>query len=270
MEDDKTLNNPQEGTQDGGNPAGAFYDSWGLSDEDKGFIQSSKYADPAAVIKALRDTKAYVGADKNDLIRLPKADKDGNRDLSEVYKQLGRPEKAEDYGLGDTDFAKAAADKLFELGLSAKQAKALSDFMVEQDKAIQTNSEEEWNHKVEEGVEALKKEWGANYEVNKELAQKAVRDIVSATGLTVDELNKIESALGTDKATKLFYSIGAKEGGIKNLQNYNAGEETPEIAQYKIAELKKDKEFVSKMAQNDPSAIKEMKRLTEIAMRARG
>ena len=42
-----------------------FYDSWNLSDEDKGFIQSSNYSDAGAIIKALRDTKAYVGADKN-------------------------------------------------------------------------------------------------------------------------------------------------------------------------------------------------------------
>lgn len=270
MADDQNIVDPQGGVQDGGTPAGAFYDSWNLSDEDKGFIQSSKYADPAAVIKALRETKSYVGLDKNDIVRLPKADKDGNRDLSEVYKQLGRPEKAEDYGLGDTDFAKAAANKLFELGLSSSQAKALSEFITEQDKTINANAEEEWNKKVDEGIAALKKEWGSNYEVNKELAQKAVRDIVSATGLTEDELNKIETALGTDKATKLFYSIGAKEGGIKNLQNYNAGQETPEIAQYKIAELKKDKEFVAKLAANDAGAIKEMKRLTELAMKTQG
>ena len=269
MADDNNIVTPQGGNNEGNEPV-AFYDSWGLSDEDKGFIQSSKYADPSAVIKALRDTKSYVGADKNTLVRIPKPAEDGSVDYTEVYKQLGRPEKAEDYGLGDTDFAKAAADKLFELGLNAKQAKALSDFIAEQDKIVNSNAEEEWNKKVEEGVASLKKEWGANYEVNKELAQKAVRDIVSATGLTEEELNKIESALGTDKATKLFYSIGAKEGGIKNLQNYNAGQETPEIAQYKIAELKKDKEFVAKLAQNDAGAIKEMKRLTELAMKIQG
>ena len=253
-------------TQQEGNAA-AFYDTWGLSDEDKGYIQSAKYSDASAIIKALRDTKAYVGADKNDLIRIPKADKDGNRDLSEVYKALGKPEKAEDYGLGDNDFAKAAADKLFELGLNSKQAKALADFMAEQDAIIQKNTDEEWNANVNKGVEALKKEWGADYEVNSQLAQKAVREIVEATGLTEEELNKIEKTLGTDKSMKLFYSIGAKEGGVKNLTNYIAGQETPEIAAYKIAELKKDRDFVKKLANNDASAITEMKRLTELAMK---
>ena len=269
MAEENINNQGQEGTQEGGENA-AFYDSWGLSDEDKGFIQSSKYSDPAAVIKALRDTKAYVGADKNTIVKIPKPAEDGSVDYTEVYKQLGRPEKAEDYGLGDNEFAKAAADKLFELGLNAKQAKALADFMAEQDAVMQKSADDDWNDTVEKGIATLKKEWGADFEVNKELAQKAVRDIVSATGLTEEELNKIEKALGTDKSLKLFYSIGAKEGGIKNLQNYNAGQETPEIAQYKIAELKKDKEFVAKLAQNDPSAIKEMLRLTTIAAKAQG
>lgn len=270
MADDNNIQTPQNGGTNEGGTNAAFYDSWNLSDEDKGFIQSSKYTDPAAVIKALRETKAYVGMDKNDLIRLPKADKDGNRDLSEVYKALGRPETPEAYGLGDTDFAKSAAQKLYDLGLSSKQASALAEFISEQNEINKKTEEEQWNEKVEKGIEELKKEWKADYEVNKELAQKAVRDIVAATGLTEDELNKIESALGTDKATKLFYSIGAKDGGIKNLQNYNAGQETPEIAQYKIAELKKDKEFVAKLAQNDAGAIKEMLRLTALAAKAQG
>lgn len=244
-----------------------YYADWGLSDENVGWLQSSGYKDPTSLIDGFRSTKSYVGMDKNDLIRIPKADENGNRDFSEVYKALGRPEKAEEYGLGDTDFAKAAANKLFELGLSATQAKGLAEFMAQQDEAIKKSADDDWNQKVDDGIAALKKEWGANYEVNKELASKAVRDIAAATGFTQEELDGIEKALGTDKATKLFYAIGARDGGVKNLQNYNAGEETPEIAQYKIAELKKDKEFVAKLAANDPKAVKEMLRLTTLAMK---
>jgi hypothetical protein len=244
-----------------------FYDSWGLSDEDKGFIQSSNYTDPAAVIKALRDTKSYVGMDKNDLFRIPKADADGNRDLSEVYKALGRPEKAEDYKLGDTEFAKAAAQKLFDLGISSKQATALLEFMSEQDGVEKKRIDDEWNAGVEKGVAALKKEWGSDYEANIAVAQQAVRDITEKTGFSAEELDKVEKALGTDKATKLFYSIGAAAGGVKALQNYNAGQETPEIAAYKLKELLADKETAKLLAQGDSKIQKEIKRLTELQMK---
>ena len=244
-----------------------FYDSWGLSDEDKGFIQSSNYTDPAAVIKALRDTKSYVGMDKNDLVRIPKADADGNRDLSEVYKQLGRPDDAAGYGFGDEEFAKAAAQKLYDLGISKKQAESLMQFMVEQDNVNKTKADEEWNTAIEKGMTALKKEWGSDYEANVAVAQQAVRDITEKTGFTAEELDKVEKALGTDKATKLFYSIGAAAGGVKSLQNYNAGQETPEIAAYKLKELLADKETAKLLAQGDSKIQKEIKRLTELQMK---
>lgn len=245
----------------------AFYDSWGLSDEDKGYIQSSNYQDAASVVKALRDTKAYVGLDKNDLVRIPKADKDGNRDLSEVYKQLGRPDDATGYGLGDEDFAKNAAQKLFDLGITKKQAESLVQFMTEQDAANKKAEDEKWDTNVSKGIEALKKEWGSDYEANTAVAQQAVRDVAAKTGFGEDELNQIEKTLGTDKSLKLFYAIGAAAGGVKSLQNYNAGQETPEIASYKLKEMLADKETAKLLAAKDTKTMKEIKRLTELSMK---
>lgn len=249
-----------------GNVQTPFYDSWGLSDEDKGYLQAGTYTDAASVVKALRETKSYVGMDKNDLIRIPKADADGNRDLSEVFKALGRPDDAKGYELGDTDFAKAASEKLFELGLSKKQATELATFIAAQDEVNKKAEEEKWNTNVENGIKELQKEWGADYEANTAVAQQAVRDIAAKTGFTEEELNKIESTLGTDKATKLFYAIGAAQGGVKSLQNYNAGQETPEIAAYKLKEMMADKETAKLLAQKDHRTMAEIKRLTELSM----
>lgn len=251
-----------------GNATPAFYDGWGLTDEDKGYIQSSTYQDASSIVKALREAKSYVGMDKNDLIRIPKADKDGNRDLSEVYKQLGRPDDASGYGFGDEEFAKSAAQKLYDLGISKKQAESLMQFMQEQDAANKKAADEDWDKSVAKGVDALKKEWGADYEVNVSVAQQAVRDIAAKTGFTEEELNKIEKVLGTDKSTKLFYAIGAADGGVKNLQNYNAGQETPEIASYKLKEMLADKETAKLLAAKDHKTMTEIKRLTSISMGA--
>ena len=252
---------------DNGNVTPTFYDSWNLTDEDKGYLQAGTYTDAASVVKALRETKSYVGMDKNDLVRIPKADKDGNRDLSEVYKQLGRPDDASGYGFGDEEFAKTAAQKLYDLGISKKQAESLMQFMTEQDVANKKAEEDKWNTAVEKGTEALKKEWGADYDANVAVAQQAVRDVASKTGFGEDELNKIEQVLGTDKATKLFYSIGAAAGGVKSLQNYNAGQETPEIAAYKLKEMLADKETAKLLAAKDHKTMTEIKRLTELSMK---
>lgn len=260
------IDTQNTGTPDAGGSK-PYYADWGLNQEDVGYIQASTYKDPSSLVKALREAKSYVGMDKNDLVRIPKADADGNRDLSEVYKQLGRPDDAAGYGFGDEEFAKTAAQKLYDLGISKKQAESLMQFMTEQDAVAKQKADEEWNSGVEKGVAALKKEWGADYDANIAVAQQAVRDITSKAGFTAEELDKVEKALGTDKATKLFFSIGSAAGGVKSLQNYNAGQETPEIAAYKLKEMLADKEVASLLAKNDHKTMAEVKRLTELSMK---
>ena len=260
------IDTQNPGTPDTGGSK-PYYDGWGLSDDSVGFLQTLQYKDANALVEGLKQTRSYVGADKNTLVKVPKPDADGNVNYDEVYKLLGKPDKAEDYGFGDNDFAKAAAQKLFDLGISKKQATALLDFMTQQDEATKKASDEEWNNQVEQGMKNLRKEWQADYEANVAVAQQAVRDITEKTGFTAEELDKVEKALGTDKATKLFYSIGAAAGGVKALQNYNAGQETPEIAAYKLKELLADKETAKLLAQGDSKIQKEIKRLTELQMK---
>lgn len=244
-----------------------FYDSWGLSEEDKGFIQSSNYADPSAIIKSLRDTKAYVGADKNTIIKIPKPAEDGTVDYSEVFKTLGRPDDASGYGFEETDFSKVAATKLFELGITKAQADGLSKMLEDWNATTASGQAEAAEQARAKGVESLKKAWGADFEVNNEVAAKAVRELSEATGITKEDLDKIEDLIGVEKAVKMFHAIGTKDGGVKNLSNYNSGVETPEIAAYKLKELQKDPETGKKLAQNDRKMIAEIKRLTELAMK---
>lgn len=244
-----------------------FYDSWGLSEEDKGFIQSSNYADPSAIIKSLRDTKAYVGADKNTIIKIPKPADDGTVDYSEVFKTLGRPDDASGYGFEETDFSKVAAPKLFELGITKVQAEGLSKMLEDWNATAASGQAEAAEQARAKGIETLKKAWGADFEVNNEVAAKAVRELSEATGITKEDLDKIEDLIGVEKAVKMFHAIGTKDGGVKNLSNYNSGVETPEIAAYKLKELQKDPETGKKLAQNDRKMIAEIKRLTELAMK---
>lgn len=244
-----------------------FYDTWGLSDEDKGFIQSSNYADASAVIKALRDTKAYVGADKNTIIKVPKPAEDGSVDYSEVYRTLGRPEDASGYGFEETEFSKVAAPKLFELGITKAQADGLSKLLEDWNASTASGQAEAAEQARAKGIEALKKAWGADYEVNSQVAGKAVRELAEATGISEDDLDKIEDFIGVEKAAKLFHAIGTKEGGVKNLSNYNSGVETPEIAAYKLKELMKDPDTGKKLAAKDPKVVAEIKRLTALSMK---
>lgn len=243
-----------------------FYESWGLSEEDKGFIQSSKYTDASAIIKSLRDTKAYVGADKNTIIKIPKPAEDGTVDYSEVFKTLGRPDDASGYGFEETDFSKVAAPKLFELGITKAQADGLSKMLEDWNATTASGQAEAAEQARAKGIADLKKAWGADFEVNNEVAAKAVREMAEAAGLTQEDFDKIEDLIGVEKAVKMFHAIGTKDGGVKNLSNYNAGVETPEIAAYKLKELMADKETAKLLSQKDRKTMSEIKRLTELSM----
>lgn len=243
-----------------------FYESWGLSEEDKGFIQSSKYTDASAIIKSLRDTKAYVGADKNTIIKIPKPAEDGTVDYSEVFKTLGRPDDASGYGFEETDFSKVAAPKLFELGITKAQADGLSKMLEDWNATTASGQAEAAEQARAKGIANLKKAWGADFEVNNEVAAKAVREMAEAAGLTQEDFDKIEDLIGVEKAVKMFHAIGTKDGGVKNLSNYNAGVETPEIAAYKLKELMADKETAKLLSQKDRKTMSEIKRLTELSM----
>ena len=81
-----------------------------------------------------------------------------------------------------------------------------------------------------------------------------------------EDFDSLQKSMGYDKAMKLFYAF-AGDNAIKNLNNYNAGQETPEIAAYKLKELMADPETAKLLAKNDPKTHKEVLRLTELSMK---
>lgn len=244
----------------------AYYADWGLSDENIGWLQSSGYKDASALIDGFRTTKSYVGADKNTIVKIPKPAEDGTVDYSEVFKTLGRPEDASGYGFEETDFSKVAAPKLFELGITKAQAEGLSRMLEDWNATTATGQAEAAEQARAKGIADLKKAWGADFEVNNEVAAKAVRELAEAAGLTQEDFDKIEDLIGVEKAVKMFHAVGTKDGGVKNLSNYNAGVETPEIAAYKLKELMADKETAKLLAQKDHKTMTEIKRLTALSM----
>lgn len=253
---------------DGGTPqgTGAFYENAGLTDEDIGYLQSSKYDSWAGVIKALKDTKAYVGMDKNELVRIPRPDKDGNVDYTEVFKTLGRPEDAAGYGLPDTEFAKAIAPELHKLGITKKQAEALTSFLDTYNTSAGRAAQERYTAQQAKERDELEKEWGADFGARDQSVGEYVRNLASM-GFTADDFNNLQAAMGYGKAMKLFYAMAGSGNGIKNLSGYNSGAETPEIAAHKIKELNSDPEFIKKIAARDPKAVEEMNRLVRLSMK---
>lgn len=246
----------------------AWFDSIeGLSDETKGLIQTKGWQDAESMAQSYRELEKYVGANKADFIKIPKAEEGKSPDYSEVFKALGRPDSADGYDLSDTEFAKAAKEVLFEAGISQAQAKKLEEFVNKfSADALQKQESERVaaaDARVAEEFDSLKKKWGSDYDKNIELAKMTAKEF----GLTDEQLDALgDSVLGAGKLTELLVAAAKRSDGEHPLTGYKGtGGESKETARYKLEELKADPEAMKKLASGDEKIAAEITRLAAIA-----
>lgn len=178
--------NPPGGaaTQQTQTTAPAWHDS--IADEGlKAFIQGKGFKDAAEAAKALQDLEGKTAT----------------------------PASADEYQLPvpdgqDKAFSGEAAKWMHEVGIPVAQARALAErwnaYQASQAQAMETARQQQG----EADVQALKKEWGGQYDANVELAKRAVRTF----GADEQTLEKISGALGDGETLRFFHRIGAHLG----------------------------------------------------------
>lgn len=239
-----------------------WYESLGLDEESTATVVAKGWKDTNSIVKSYKELEKFSGRDKNDFIEIPKGD---DADLSAVYSRLGRPDKAEDYELQDTDFAKAAKEMLFKEGITKKQAKALEKWIDEygqnQAKALEEKTAAEAEARGKASVEALKKAWGADFDKNVALSKNTAKDL----NITDEELDAVESILGAERFGKILLGLSKPSDANQPLTGYKSGgHETKEMAKLRIEELKADPEFMKKVAAGDEKSVQELLRLAAI------
>lgn len=244
--------------------SGSWYDN--IDDADlKGYVQNKGWKDPKELADGYRNLEKLLGGEK---IPMPKGadDKEG---WARVYDALGRPKTADDYKLqvpegDDGAFAKVAAGKFHELGLTAEQAAGLNAWWNETQQGRMTEYTQQTAAKAEADLQSLRSEWGAAYDENVEFGRRAAREY----GLDQDKLTKIESALGTGEMIKLLAQIGRAQGE-SNFVDGGTGSKgfgmTPEAAQQRISALRADKDWTSKYLAGNADATQELARLMKLA-----
>lgn len=245
----------------GGNPS-----DWttGLNDELKGFVQNKGFKDPGMALESYRNLEKLMGAPKERLLKLP--EKADDPAWNDVYGRLGRPEKAQDYGIkGDEKFVSWAQENFHKLGLSKTQAEKLvenwGNFTGEQEKARLDASQA----KAAEEDKALKNKWGQAYEKHTAIAKQAVKEF----GMTAEAIDKLESAMGYTGVMELMYNIGSKLGEPSFVAGGNKGGGfnvmSPEAAKSEINSLRSDPDFVRRYTNNDAEARAKMIHLHKMA-----
>lgn len=273
------MSDAANGSAGAGNPApgaggdgGAGAADWTTSFDDgtRGFIQTKGWKTPADVLGSYQNLEKLLGADKAGRgVVLPKDDAPPE-EWAAFHNRLGRPETVDGYKLpvpeGDKgEFAKQAASWFHEAGLTTKQAETLAAKWNEHMGGSMQSQQAAFEQQAAIDVQDLQKEWGDKFEAQSELARRAIRE----AGMSKEDGQAIERALGIKKAAQVFAFLGKQfsEAPMKGGEGANRGAfgGTPEDARARISALKGDAGWTAKYLSGDTDARAEFERLHRIA-----
>lgn len=216
-----------------------------------GHVQNKAWGSPVDAVKGARELEKLLGADRaGRTVTVPKDDAPAE-EWAKFHDRLGRPGAPEQYKLAvpegmPAEFAKAAAAKFHELGLTARQAEALSKWWNDTGTQQTAAQEAAMQATLEAEHKALEKDWGTGPDASarRELARRAAVHL----GLDEAAIDGIERTAGYAKTLKALAKVGdmLREGGIEGAGEVGTFGNTPEGAKAKRAQLMADKEWVKR------------------------
>jgi hypothetical protein len=261
----------ENGSAPAGNPveqtgqSGQWFDTF-QSPEVKGWVESKGWKSPEAAAQSAWNLERYMGADKAGRGVVWPKDETDVEGWNNVYAKMGRPDSPEGYGLtvpegADDSFVKAITPIMHKYGVSKAQAAGLSEaysqFAAQQSEVM----EAEWVEKSNAQFASLQKEWGQDFEKNAEMARRAL----NYAGLTKEQGEALEKALGVDVANKMLSFYGSNFVEHASPGNFNSGGASASGARARIKELINDKEFGKRLENGDAASQSEWNKLHTIA-----
>jgi hypothetical protein len=233
----------------------------------RGLVETKGWKTPVDAIQSYTNLEKFLGADKAGRgLVLPKDDA-GPEEWAQVYDRLGRPQSPDQYKLpipdgSDGQFAKEAAGKFHELGLTSKQAEQLVDWFNGKSESALSSQQSELAQSSEQQMAELQQEWGKEFDANIEAGRRAARQF----GVDEGMLTKMENALGTKDMLKFFSNIGKGMGEDSFVDGSGGGKfgMSPEAARVRIGNLKSDPGWTAKYLAGDAGAKEELQRLMRL------
>jgi hypothetical protein len=161
---------------------------------------------------------------------------------------------------GNADFAKAIAPVMHKLGLSAKQAEGLAEYVNKFEAEAAAKYETEAKARIATEVEQFKAELGQAYQPTVELGKRAATSL----GISEQQFAALEETLGLKGTVEMFAAIGKKLGEDSFVQGSGpaGGVLSPAAARQKLHALGQDRAWVAKLAGGDAEVTAEWKKLT--------
>lgn len=238
----------------------------GADTDTVGYVQNKGWKDPSDVVQSYRNLEKLRGVPAERLLTLP-TDLSDVKEMGQIFDKLGRPADAKGYSFGEVDktIGEWAGNKFHELGLTKAQGETLMQQWNEMQKGRGEEMRQQLNDRIAADDKILRKEWGAAYDQNFELAKNAAKKL----GFSEQGMDALLSTIGQKATAELFYKIGTGLGedkfiGGNSPQGFN-GAMTPSQAKNKINALRNDQEFIKRYVAGDVAAKGEMARLHEMA-----
>jgi hypothetical protein len=238
----------------------------GFNDEMKGYIQNKGFKTPADLAESYRNFEKLQGVPQDRLLKLP--EKLDSPEARAIWERLGTPKEAKDYQLevpaqgGDQKMAEWAANEFHKLGVPKPMAEGFVKAF--NARAAQADADAKAAAQAASATaEAnLKTEWGNAFEQNKARVEQAARVL----GIDDKGLLALNRALGPEGAPKLLLKLAAatQEGQFITGQPV-PGVLTPEQAQSQITDLRRDSDFVQRLAKGDHEARQKWSNLHQAA-----
>lgn len=215
----------------------------------RGFVQQKGFKDPEILADSYRNLEKLMGAPKERIVKLP--EKSDSPEWEQAWQRMGKPEKADGYGLeagkdakqADKDFIDWAKNAFHQSNLTSDQAKNLIAKFNEMQTKTATDQKAAVESAQKNEFDGLKTEWGNAYDQKLEVAKAGAKEF----GLTTEQLDGIQKNLGYKKTMELFQSIGSKlgESGFVQGQSRNQPMDV-NTARANLSAKKADKEFMGR------------------------
>jgi hypothetical protein len=242
-------------------PSESFDWKSAVSEEVRSDPSLSTIKDIDGLAKSYVHSQKMIGADK---VMAPREDW-GDSEWSDFFEKTGRPSTAADYSQPEVELPdgysvpdetiKELKDKFHEAGLSDKQAKILTSHYMESGAKAYSDNNSNHESQQNEAIEALRSDYGRDYDLNVELARSALNKFGS------QELTEYLDSSGFGNNPHLiraFVNIGKSvleddaRGGSSTMALGG-----PIAAQAEITTIRGDEAFMSRLTNRDAVGHKE-------------
>jgi hypothetical protein len=244
----------QATAQNAGQVPEAFDWSAHLNGEELGLIQNKHYNTPADLVRAYQHAVSKIGADPDSLVKLP--DPSDNESLAKFFQKAGMPEDPAQYQMPENlgeDGAEWMRSTFHQAHLTADQANAMAQAMVERETANEAESEAAVLARSQSEAEEVKSEWGPQFTQKVELAKRG-QALLGDMGLDGEAFEAIERGIGTRAFMHMLANLGGRTGEdsfVSGNQSNNSLGMTADQATAKLRELRADSEWQKQMLSDD-------------------